>query len=120
MEEIKNTETVAEEMATEKVAESVPEEIKEKAPKKTFKDFMADVETKLTRKTVGGLIGQILLIFIVIPEAFLMICGLIFDKWLKLYQLTTVIFIVWAIILIIAIYLSVKSIIWYNKNKKNA
>lgn len=120
MEEIKNTEMMEETM--QRSLETVNPEAapKQAKPKKTFKDFMKGIEIKLTRKSVLGLIGQILLILVVIPEAFLMICGLIFDKWLKLYELTTVIFIVWAIILVIAIFLTVKSIIWYVNSKKKA
>ncbi len=46
----------------------------------------------LRNKTVASLIGKSLLLLI-IPYAYLILCGLVFDMWLKMYDMVVFIFI---------------------------
>jgi len=43
------------------------------------------------------------LLLLVIPYAYLMLCGLIFDRWLKLYMMTTFIFVSLCVLVVLAL-----------------
>ena len=92
--------------------ENKQEKIEEK--KKTF---LEKIKELLTAKSVGGVVVRII-ILLVIPYAYLMLCGLIFDKWLRLYQATTFIFISLCVLYVIAIVLCILTIKWFNESKK--
>ena len=102
---------------TEEMTETNAEKIEEKTVRKPAKKKKTLKEI-LTAKSVGGLILRIV-ILLAIPYAFLMLCGLIFDKWLKMYNMTTPIFIALCILYAIAIALCICSIVWFNKAKKS-
>ena len=104
--------TMTEEMTA--ATEEVTPEKKVRKParkKKTLREL-------LTAKSIGGLILRIV-ILLAIPYAFLMLCGLIFDKWLKMYNMTTPIFIALCILYAIAFALVICSIVWFSKAKKS-
>jgi len=82
-------------------------EVKEK---KGFKAFM-------TAKDVKMLILRIV-ILLVIPYAYLMLCGLIFDYWLHMYNMTNFIFFSLIALYVIAVVLCVLSVVWYVQSKK--
>ena len=103
-EQYSNAAYTQEEVETAKTA-------KPRKKKKTLKEL-------LTAKSIGGLILRIV-ILLAIPYAFLMLCGLIFDKWLKMYYMTTPIFIALCILYVIAIILCICCIVWFNKAKKS-
>ena len=84
---------------------------------KEKKSFMQKIKKLLTAKSVGGVIVRII-ILLAIPYAYLLLCGLIFDKWLRLYQATTFIFISLCILYLIAIVLCVLTVKWYLEAKK--
>ena len=84
---------------------------------KTKKSFGEKIKELLTAKSVGGVIVRII-ILLAIPYAYLLLCGLIFDKWLRLYQATTFIFISLCVLYVIAIILCILTIKWYNESKK--
>jgi len=71
----------------------------------------------LTAKKVGGLILRII-IMLVIPYIYLIICGLVFDKWLHMYDMTSFIF--WSLMALwfIAVIFSILAIVWFVKRPK--
>ncbi len=70
-------------------------------------------------KNIGALLAKIVLLLI-IPYAYLMLCGLVFDYLLKWYFMTTTIFVTLLVIFVIAILLIVWAVIRYiNKDKIN-
>lgn len=71
----------------------------------------------MTAKTVGGLILRCV-ILLVIPYAYLMLCGLIFDWWLHLYNMTNFIFYSLIVLAVIALILIICCIVWYFQAKK--
>ena len=84
---------------------------------KPTKTFFVKIKELLTAKSVGGVIVRII-ILLAIPYAYLMLCGLIFDKWLRLYQATTFIFISLCVLYVIAIVLCILTIKWSNEAMK--
>ena len=84
---------------------------------KEKKSFGQKIKELLTAKSVGGVIVRII-ILLAIPYAYLLLCGLIFDKWLRMYQMTTFIFISLCVLYVIAIILCILTIKWYNESKK--
>ena len=78
---------------------------------------MNGFKKKMTAKSVGALVARIV-IMLAIPYAYLMLCGLIFDKWLHMYKATGFIF--WSLMTFwaIALALSVLSVIWYVKSRQ--
>lgn len=85
--------------------------------KQEKKTFFEKIKELLTAKSVGGVIVRII-ILLAIPYAYLLLCGLIFDKWLRMYQMTTFIFISLCVLYVIAIILCILTIKWYNESKK--
>ena len=85
---------------------------------KKKKSFGQKIKELLTAKSVGGVIVRII-ILLAIPYAYLMLCGLIFDKWLRLYQATTFIFISLCVLYVIAIVLCIFTIKWSNEAKRS-
>ena len=73
----------------------------------------------LTAKGKGGMALRII-ILLVIPYAYLMLCGLIFDKLLHLYSMTTFIFISLIVLYIAAIVCVILSIIWTCRSWKRS
>ena len=71
----------------------------------------------LTAPKVWGIVLRIV-IMLVIPYAYLMLCGLVFDRWLYMYQMTKFIF--WSLMALwaVAVVLSVLCIIWSVKARK--
>ena len=55
---------------------------------------------------------------LLVPYAYLMLCGLVFDRWLKLYGMTTFIFFSYVILQILGIAAAVLSIRSYRRQKK--
>ena len=96
--------------------ENKQEKIEEKTEEKK-KTFLEKIKELLTAKSVGGIVVRII-ILLAIPYAYLMLCGLIFDKWLRLYQATTFIFISLCVLYVIAIVLCVLTVKWSNEAKK--
>ena len=68
-------------------------------------------------KTAGGLTLRIVLALL-IPYAYLMLCGLVFDKWLHLYNLTLFIFISLCVLYLIALAYIAFSIVGFCRRKK--
>ena len=97
--------------------EMTADETKVKEPSRKGKSL----KEILTAKNAGGLILRII-ILLAIPEAFLLLSGLIFDKLLKLYtvwpQYTIVIFILLVLLTAFCIFLIVRTIIWSSKAMK--
>ena len=85
--------------------------------KKEKKSFGQKIKELLTAKSVGGIIVRII-ILLAIPYAYLLLCGLIFDKWLRMYQMTTFIFISLCVLYVIAIILCILTIKWSNEAMK--
>ena len=95
-----------------KTAEPAKAKAKEK---KSFVQWLAGVTTS---KSGAGLALRIV-IGLLAPYAYLMLCGLVFDYWLKMYNMTTFIFFSYAILQLAGIAFAVLSIIRYvNRNKK--
>ena len=69
-------------------------------------------------ETAGGLTLRIV-IALAIPYAYLMLCGLIFDKWLHLYNLTMFIFISLCVLYLLALAYIVACIVCFTKRKKS-
>lgn len=68
--------------------------------------------------SVGQLVGKSILL-LVIPYVYLILCGIIFDKLLKLYAMTTFIFFSFVGLYVIAAVMIVMAILRYVKaNKK--
>ena len=85
---------------------------------KKKKSFGQKIKELLTAKSVGGIIVR-MIILLAIPYAYLLLCGLIFDKWLRMYQMTTFIFISLCVLYVIAIVLCVLTIKWSNEAMKS-
>ena len=73
----------------------------------------------LRSKRLGGLIGKCVLM-LVIPYAYLLLCGLVFDKLLHWYSMTTFIFFSLLALYLIAIILCVIAIRNFCRRKKRA
>ena len=94
---------------------------------KTKKEQSRGFKSLLTAKAdgiklAGGIILRII-ILLAIPYAYLMLCGLIFDWWLRMYELTTFIFYSLMVLYAAALALIVISIVWtvqYHKKAKEA
>ena len=95
--------------------------------KKNINPYKADkaaapknIKELLTAKSTLGLIVRIV-ILLVIPYAYLMLCGLIFDWWLHKYEMTNFIFYSLIVLAVAAIVLIVLSAVWTVKsgNLKN-
>ena len=69
-------------------------------------------------KTGGGLALRIVLA-LVIPYAYLMLCGLVFDKWLHAYGMTTFIFFSYAFLALLGVAMIVLCIVSFVKRGKN-
>lgn len=72
----------------------------------------------LTAASIGTLVLRIV-ILLVIPYAYLMLCGLIFDRWLHMYGMTNFIFFSLIALYVVAVVLVVLCIVWFIKNKKS-
>lgn len=84
---------------------------KERRPLAQWKLFCAG--------TGGGLALRIVLA-LVIPYAYLMLCGLIFDKGLHMYGMTTFIFFSYAFLTLLGLAMIVLCIVfWVKRKKKN-
>ena len=70
--------------------------------------------------TANGFWGVLLriIILLAIPYAYLMLCGLIFDMWLRMYEMTTFIFYSLIALYVAALVLSVLTVVWTVKAKK--
>jgi hypothetical protein len=71
----------------------------------------------LNSKKIGALLVKILLLLI-IPYAFLMLCGLVFDYWLRWYFMTNFIFVSLIVLYLIAFTLIVWAVARYINNSK--
>lgn len=72
----------------------------------------------LQNKTVGQLVGKSILL-LVIPYAYLFLCGFIFDRLLRWYFMTTFIFVSLIVLYILAIAMIVGAVKVYKEQKKN-
>ena len=70
----------------------------------------------LNSRSLGALIGKCILLLL-IPYAYLFLCGAVFDALLKWYFMTTFIFFSLIFLYIIAILLIVWAIVRYNRRK---
>ena len=70
----------------------------------------------LNSKSLGALIGKCILLLL-IPYAYLFLCGAVFDALLKWYFMTTFIFFSLIFLYVIAILLIVWAIVRYNRRK---
>lgn len=71
----------------------------------------------LNSKKVSALLLKILLL-VIIPYAFLMLCGLVFDYWLRWYFMTNFIFVSLIALCLIALIFIVWAVARYIKNNK--
>ena len=71
----------------------------------------------MNSKTVGGLVLRCF-ILLVIPYAYLMFCGLVFDMWLKLYGMTPFIFYSLIVLYLAAIAVIVLAIVRYVRTTR--
>ncbi len=72
----------------------------------------------LQNKTVGQLVGKSILL-LVIPYAYLFLCGFIFDRLLRWYFMTTFIFVSLIVLYILAIAMIVGAVKVYKEQTKN-
>ncbi len=81
----------------------MPETTTKKSPK-GIRRFagLPGVRFFLQSKNVAALMGKCLLLF-VIPYAYLILCGVVFDLWLKWYFMTTFIFVSLIVLYLIAL-----------------
>lgn len=70
----------------------------------------------LQNKTIGALVGKSVLL-LAIPYAYLIICGLVFDYWLKMYNAVFFIFGSLVLLYLLAIVLVVLAVTCYVKRK---
>ena len=108
MDDYSNNEMIYTEAETE-VVETAEKPVRRKSRKKT---------SFLKPSTLGGLILRIVL-FLGVPYGYLMLCGLIFDKTLHMYNMTTFIFFSYVALQLAGIILAIISIINYVKAKKS-
>lgn len=71
----------------------------------------------LTAQSGGGLLLRIV-VLLAIPYAYLMLCGLIFDRLLRWYFMTNFIFFSLLALYVVALVLVVFSVRWYLAEKK--
>lgn len=84
---------------------------------KNVKDTLGGVFTRLTtHKTVGWLILKSV-IYLLIPYAYLFLCGFLFDYLLGWYGMTTFIFLSLCVLAVLALILVVVSVIKFMKKK---
>ncbi len=88
----------------------------EKSSKNPIKVLVPALRFFLNNKNVPQLIGKCLLLFI-IPYAYLILCGLVFDMWLKWYFMTTFIFVSLLVLYAIAFCMIALAIILYVRYK---
>lgn len=101
---------------TEAETEKKQKAAKPEKEKMSFAQWLAKVTTS---KSGAGLALRIV-IGLLAPYAYLMLCGLVFDYWLKMYNMTTFIFFSYAFLQLVGIAFAVISILRYvNRNKKN-
>ena len=99
--------------------ESTETEVKPEKAKKEKLSFVQWVSKVATAKSGLGLAVRII-IGLVAPYAYLMLCGLVFDYWLHAYNMTTFIFFSYAFLQLVGIVFAVLSILRYvNRNKKS-
>ena len=77
--------------------------------KLTWRLFCTESNKGLALRIILGLLA---------PYAYLMLCGLVFDRWLRLYGMTTFIFFSYAILQVLGIAVAVLSIV-SNRRWKN-
>lgn len=70
----------------------------------------------LNSKTILALVGKIVLM-LVIPYAYLLLCGLVFDWWLKLYSMIFFIFFSFIFFYLVAFFLVGLAIFRFCKKK---
>ena len=74
----------------------------------------------LLHPTSGKGLAVRIVLFLLVPYLYLLLCGLVFDRWLHMYNMTTFIFFSYAALQIAGIVLTVIVIINYsNRNKKS-
>lgn len=78
--------------------------------KLTWRLFCPKSGKGLTLRIILGLLA---------PYAYLMLCGLVFDRWLRLYGMTTFVFFSYAILQVLGIAVAVLSIVSYSRRKKS-
>lgn len=71
----------------------------------------------LTAKNGGGLALRIV-VLLAIPYAYLMLCGLIFDRLLRWYFMTNFIFFSLLVLYVLAVVLIVCAVRWYRAGQK--
>ena len=73
---------------------------------------------KLTHPLTGKGLALRIVLSLVIPYSYLLLCGLIFDSWLHAYNMTTFIFFSYVAFTLIGLVILVLSIVNYCKSKK--
>ena len=71
----------------------------------------------LDSTSVGQLIGKCVLL-LVIPYAYLILCGLIFDKWLKMYTMVPFIFYSLIALYVAAVVVIIWAVVRFVRRKK--
>ena len=71
----------------------------------------------LNSPSVGGLVLRCV-ILLLIPYAYLLLCGLVFDKWLKLYRMTPFIFYSLIVLYVIAIVVIILAIVRFVRTRR--
>lgn len=107
---------------SEKAKKSTEKKTKKTESTKKTKLTKLTKETKLTWGLLCPKNGKDLALSIVLgllaPYAYLMLCGLIFDRWLRLYGMTTFIFFSYAVLQALGIAVVILSIRSYLRKKK--
>lgn len=71
----------------------------------------------LNSPSVGGLVLRCV-ILLLIPYAYLLLCGLVFDKWLKMYRMTPFIFYSLIVLYVIAIVVIILAIVRFARTRR--
>ena len=99
-------------MENEKINENIIEKDAEK--KGGFKAFLTKLVTPESKK---GLIVRIVL-GLLIPYAYLYLCGLVFDTWLHAYNMVTFVFFSYVTFQLLGIAFAIVAIVKNSKRKK--
>lgn len=73
---------------------------------------------RLTRPQSGKGLALRIVLSLVVPYVYLLLCGLVFDRWLRMYSMTTFIFFSYVTFALIGLIVLVASIVNYVKMKK--
>lgn len=85
-----------------------------------FKKKLKEILIRLVSPRSGKGLALRIVLSLVTPYAYLMLCGLVFDRWLRLYSMTTFIFFSYAALTLAGLVIIVMSALRYVKGRKRA